>query len=101
MFKIKTKEEIQIMKEGGKILGEILNKLADAVKPGMTTNDLEKLARELVLFYGVESSFFGFGGYPAFLCTSINDEIVHGLPSDRVLGEGDLLKIDMGVLHKD
>lgn len=100
MVNIKTEKEIQIMKEGGKILGEILNKLADAVKPGMTTNDLEKLARELVLSYGVESSFFGFDGYPAFLCTSINDEIVHGLPSDRVLEEGDLLKIDMGVLHK-
>ncbi|KKR02350.1 MAG: Methionine aminopeptidase [Candidatus Yanofskybacteria bacterium GW2011_GWA1_39_13] len=100
MVNIKTEKEIQIMKEGGKVLGEILNKLADAVKPGMTTNDLEKLARELVLSYGVESSFLGFDGYPAFLCTSINDEIVHGLPSDRILDEGDVLKIDMGVLHK-
>lgn len=100
MVNIKTEKEIQIMKEGGKILGEILNKLADAVKPGMTTNDLEKLARELVLSYGVESSFLGFDGYPAFLCTSINEEIVHGLPSDRILEEGDVLKIDMGVLHE-
>lgn len=100
MVNIKTEKEIQIMKEGGKILGEILNKLADTVKPGMTTNDLEKLARELVSSYGVESSFLGFDGYPAYLCTSINDEIVHGLPSDKVLDEGDVLKIDMGVLHK-
>ena len=100
MVNIKTEKEIQIMREGGKILGEILNKLADAVKPGITTNDLEKLAHELVLSYGVESSFFGFDGYPAYLCTSINDEIVHGLPSERVLEEGDLIKIDMGVLYK-
>jgi methionyl aminopeptidase len=100
MFKIKTKEEIQIMKEGGKILAEILKKLEEATKPGITTSHLEELARELVLSYGVKSSFLGFDGYPAMLCTSLNDEVVHGLPSDRVLKEGDLLKIDMGVLHK-
>ena len=88
------------MREGGKILAEILKKLSEAVKPGIATNDLEKLASELVLSYGVESSFLGFDGYPNILCTSLNDEVVHGIPSDRVLKEGDLLKIDMGVLHK-
>ncbi len=100
MVNLKTEKEIQVMKEGGKILADILRILEEAVKPGITTNDLEKLARELVLSYGVKSSFLGFDGYPNILCTSINDEIVHGLPSDRVLKEGDLLKIDMGVLHK-
>ncbi len=100
MINIKTEKEIEIMKEGGKILGEIIKKLSEAVKPGITTNDLEELARELVLFYRVKSSFLGFDGYPNMLCTSINDEIVHGIPSERVLEEGDLLKIDMGVLHK-
>jgi len=100
MVNIKTKDEISIMKEGGKVLGEILNKLADAVKPGMTTNNLEELTHELVLSYGVKSSFLGFDGYPNMLCTSLNDEVVHGLPSDRVLKEGDVLKIDMGVLYK-
>ncbi len=88
------------MKEGGKILAEILDKLKGAVKPGITTNDLEKLARELVSSYGVEGSFLGFEGYPAVLCTSVNDEIVHAIPSKRILKDGDLLKIDMGVLHK-
>jgi len=88
------------MREGGKILAEILKKLEEAVKPGITTNDLEKLTRELVLFYKVKPSFLGYDGYPNILCTSLNDEVVHGLPSDRVLKEGDLLKIDMGVLHK-
>src|SRR3989344_7563141 len=100
MTKIKTKEEIEIMREGGKILAEILNKFSEAVRPGTATNDLEKLARELVSSYGVESSFLGFEGYPAMLCTSVNDEVVHALPSDRILKEGDMLKIDMGVLHK-
>lgn len=100
MIKIKTQKEIEIMKEGGKILAEILKKLSDAVKPGITTNDLEELTRELVLYFGVKPSFLGFDGYPAALCTSVNDEIVHGVPSDRVLKDGDLLKLDMGVLHK-
>src|SRR3989344_4673508 len=99
MIKIKTEKEIGIMHEGGKILAEILKKLSDAVKPGTTTNDLEKLARELVSSYGVKASFLGYDGYPAVLCTSINEEIVHGVPSDRILEDGDVLKLDMGVLR--
>ena len=100
MIKIKTPQEIEIMSEGGKILAAILKKLAEAVKSGGTTSYLEKLARELVLSYGVKPSFLGFDGYPAALCTSVNDEIVHGVPSGRVLKDGDLLKLDMGVLYQ-
>src|SRR3990167_8542615 len=100
MIKIKTKENVAIMKEGGEILAKILRKLAEEVKPGITTNHLEKLARELVLYYGVKPSFLGYDGYPAALCTSVNDEIVHSVPSERILKDGDVLKLDMGVLHK-
>lgn len=100
MVNIKTDKEIEIMREGGKILAEILKKLTEAVKPGIITNDLEELACELVLSYKVKGSFLGYEGYPAILCTSLNDEVVHAVPSGRVLEEGDLLKIDMGVLHK-
>ncbi|MBI2062366.1 MAG: type I methionyl aminopeptidase [Candidatus Yanofskybacteria bacterium] len=100
MINLKTKKEIEIMKEGGKILAEILKKISEAVKPGIATNELEELASELVLSYGVGSSFLGFDGYPNILCTSLNDEVVHAIPSGRVLKEGDLLKIDMGVLHE-
>src|SRR3989344_2724184 len=78
---IKTEQEIQIMKEGGRILAKILKRLSDAVKPGITTNGLEELARELVSSYGVEPSFLGYGGYPAVLCTSVNDEIGYRRPS--------------------
>ncbi len=97
---IKTEQEIKTMHEGGKILAEILKKLSEAVRPGMTTNYLDELARELVLLYGAKPSCLGYNGYPAALCTSVNDEIVHAVPSGRVLKEGDLLKLDMGVLHK-
>lgn len=100
MINIKTEKEIEIMKEGGRILAEILKKLSEAVRPGITTNNLEKLARELVLSCGVEPSFLGFENYPAVLCTSVNEEIVHGVPSERILKDGDLLKLDMGILHK-
>ena len=86
---IKTDKEIEIMREGGKILADILKRLSESARPGNTTNDLEKLARELVLSHKVKSSFLGFDDYPAMLCTSINDEIVHGLPSDRKLEDGD------------
>lgn len=98
-MKIKTKEDIKIMKEGGDILAKILRKLSQEVKPGITTFHLEKLARELVLSYGVEPSFLGYDGFPAVLCTSVNEEIVHGVPSERVLNAGDVLKLDMGVCH--
>jgi len=100
MVKLKTEEDIKIMKEGGEILAKILRTLAEEVKPGITTNHLEKLARELVLSYGVKSSFLGFENYPAVLCTSVNEEIVHGIPSDRVLLVGDVLKLDTGILYK-
>lgn len=99
MISLKTEKEIEIMREGGKILAEILKKLEEAVKPGITTNELEELACELVLSYKVKGSFLGFEGYPAVLCTSLNDEVVHAIPSDRILEEGDLLKIDMGVVY--
>lgn len=112
MIKIKTEKEIQIMWEGGKILANILRELARAVKPGITTQDLNKLAEELVFKFGTQTAFangsselkpafLNYGGFPATLCTSINDEIVHGVPSDRKLEKGDLLKLDMGILYKD
>lgn len=100
MIKIKTSEEIGIMREGGKILAEVLKGLTKAVKPGITTQDLDKLAGELVFKFKAKPAFLNYNGYPAVLCTSVNDEIVHGLPSDRKLVKGDLLKLDMGVIHK-
>jgi len=100
MIKIKTEEEISIMRDGGKMLASILKDLAKAVKPGITTQDLNKLAQELVLKFGARPAFLNYNGYPSVLCTSINDEIVHGVPSKRQLKKSDLLKLDMGVLYK-
>lgn len=98
------------MAEGGKILASILKEITKAVKPGITTQDLDKLARELVFKpspfekglgkFGAKPAFLNYNGFPATLCTSLNDEIVHGVPSDRRLKKGDLLKLDMGILYK-
>lgn len=82
------------------MLAEMLKRLAEEVKPGIATENLEKLARELISSYGVKSSFLGYGDYPAVLCVSINDEIVHAVPSDRKIKEGDLVKLDFGIIHK-
>lgn len=99
MSKVKTPEQIGKMREGGKILSAILKELVVLVAPGITTNDLELKARDLMAHHHVTPSFLGYGGYPAVLCTSVNEEAVHSVPSDRLLKEGDILKIDIGVIH--
>jgi len=88
------------MQEGGKVLAAILRELLVMVKPGMTTREFDDRARELMREKNVDPSFPTVDGYPAVICTSINDEAVHALPSDRVLKDGDLFKIDIGVIHK-
>ncbi len=105
---IKTKEEIEILREGGKRLAFILAEVKKAVKPGVSTADLDKLARELIEQGGDKSSFLNYKPvgakrpYPAALCTSVNDEIVHGIPNEkpRILKEGDIVSLDMGLIHK-
>lgn len=97
---LKKPEEIKIMHEGGKILAKIRNELAQAVKPEIVTDDLESLAKRLISSYGVKPAFLHYRGYPAILCTSINDEVVHCPPSGRELEEGDILSIDLGIEYK-
>lgn len=97
---IKAEEEIQIMKEGGRILVDILKKLLEEIRPGIATIKLEETARKLIKEAGVEPAFLGFNGYPAALCVSINDEVVHALPSERMIKPGDLVSLDLGIKYK-
>lgn len=99
---IKTPEEIEKLREGGKILAKIMNHLIKAVKPGVKTQELEELAKKLIKEYGVEASFLGFGEppYPNILCTSINEELVHCVPSNRLIKEGDIISLDCGIWYK-
>lgn len=99
MFTIKTDKEIQSMREGGKILAAILNDLIDMAKPGVTTEAIDQKARELIEQHGVKPSFLGYRGYPGVICLSVNSQAVHTPGSNYVLKEGDLLKLDFGVVH--
>jgi len=99
MILIKTKEEIEIMAEGGKILAKIMKELEKRIKPGIATKELNELSEELILKSGGKCSFKGYGGYPACLCVSLNEQVVHGVPSDRILKEGDIVSLDLGIFY--
>jgi methionyl aminopeptidase len=100
MILIKSVEEQEAMRQGGKILAKILTELKLNSEPGVKKNQLNNLAEELCLKYGVEPSFKGYGGFPASVCISVNDEVVHGIPDEGELKGSDLISLDMGVLHK-
>lgn len=97
---IKTGEEINIMRQGGKILNSILARLADFVKVGMKTEEVDKYARKLIEKNNVSASFLNYKGFPASICTSVNDEVVHGIPGNRILNSGDIVSIDCGIKYK-
>ena len=98
MILIKTPEEIQKIRESCAILVDLMKKLSEMVKPGVVTKDLDSFAEDFILKAGGIPGFKGYNDFPATLCVSINDEIVHGLPSERVLKEGDIVSIDAGVI---
>lgn len=100
MYTIKTPAEVQLMRESGKILSEILHELALATKPGVTTGELNTLAERLMAEHNVVSSFKGYHGFPGVICTAVNEEVVHGIPGKRTVNNGDIITIDCGVIHK-
>ena len=100
MIHIKTPEEVAAMREGGKILAQILHELALAAKVGMTTGELNIKAEALMATRNVAPSFKGYKGFPAVICTAVNEEVVHGIPGKRELKNGDIITIDCGVIHK-
>ena len=96
MISIKSPREIEIMRRSGKITSKTLARLMDAAKPGVTTGELDRIAEESIRALGGVPTFIGYNGYPSSICTSVNDEVVHGMPGDRALENGDLLSIDIG-----
>jgi methionyl aminopeptidase len=93
---LKSSEEVAMMRKVGRIVAVVLQKLREEVKPGIKTRRLDAVAVEELSRLGARASFKGYRGYPASLCVSINDEIVHGIPGDRVLNEGDIVSLDFG-----
>jgi len=95
---IKSEREIAIMRQAGRIVATVLNILSRQVRPGMKTKELDVIAAGEVEKLGAKPSFKGYRGFPANLCVSVNDEIVHGIPGERILGEGDIVSLDLGAL---
>ena len=102
MIQLKSSREVDIMAQGGRILGQTLDKLREAVEPGVSTADLDAVAESFIRSHeGATPAFKGLYGFPGSICTSINDEIVHGIPSKkRVLRAGDIISLDVGVGYK-
>lgn len=100
MINIKTPREIELMKIAGSIVGDTHKFLIPYIKPGITTKELDKLAYNFIISKGATPSFKGYGGYPASICTSVNEEVVHGIPGNRKLKEGDIISIDIGACYK-
>ncbi len=98
---IKSKTEIELMREAGKILARTHEELGKAIKPGISTYEIDRLGEEIIRSYGCVPSFLHYQGYPASICVSVNDEVVHGIPSkNRILKEGDIVSLDAGVIYK-
>ncbi len=96
MIIIKSKKEIELIKISCDIVREVLEKVEEFVKPGITTKSIDKLAENIIISRSAIPSFKNYRGYPATICASVNDEVVHGIPSDRVLKEGDIISVDVG-----
>lgn len=99
-IELKSPEEIAIMRRNGAILGEVMVVLIAAVRPGVTTLDLDRLAKEELERRGSRPAFLGLYGFPGTLCISVNEEVVHGIPGARVLREGDIVSLDIGLVRE-
>ena len=101
MIVIKSKEEIELLRVPCKVTGELLNKLAGFIKPGISTWEIDNFCAEFIKQHGMTPTFKGYGGFPGNVCVSLNEEIVHGIPDrERILQEGDIVSIDVGATYK-
>ena len=98
---IKSAREIELMREAGRLLAEVHEELAAFIKPGISTKDIDKLGEKLIREKGCIPNFLNYHGYPASVCVSVNDEVVHGIPNNhRILQEGDIVSLDAGLIYK-
>lgn len=101
MIVLKTREEIELMRLSAQVVSKALGLMAELVAPGVTPKELDRRAEEFVRDMGAVPGFKGYGGYPYTLCTSVNEQVVHGMPTDRPLESGDIISIDCGALMND
>ena len=101
MVILKSSSEIAIMRVAGSIVAAVLEELRSMVRPGIRLSQLDKRAEELTKSFGAIPAFKGYNGFPASLCTSVNEEVVHGIPGDRILKSGDIVGLDFGAVYQD
>lgn len=98
---VKSARELALMRDAGKMLAEVHEKLAEAIKPGISTLEIDTLGEKYIRGFGCTPNFLNYNGYPASVCVSVNDEVVHGIPrKDRILMEGDIVSLDTGLIYK-
>lgn len=97
MIEIKSEREIKLIRQAGLVVAEVIEKLKKEVRPGISTAELDKIATELIIKRGGVSAFYGYHGFPGNICTSVNEEVVHGIPGERILEKGDIISLDVGV----
>lgn len=98
---IKSAREIELMRESGRLLAIVHDELGKAIHPGMSTKDIDELGEKLIRGFGCIPNFLNYNGYPASICVSVNDEVVHGIPrKDHILQEGDIVSLDAGLIYK-
>lgn len=98
---IKSKKEISLMREAGKILCDVHNQLAEIIRPGISTLEIDQFGEKAIRAYGCIPNFLNYNGYPASICVSVNDEVVHGIPKkERILQDGDIVSLDAGLIYE-
>ncbi len=98
---IKTAQEIELMRESGHLLEKVHDGLIPYIKPGMSTKEIDRIGEDMIRSMGCIPNFLNYGGFPGSFCISLNDEVVHGIPSeDKIIQDGDLVKIDAGLIYK-
>lgn len=99
MIILKSRKEIEYMREAGKIVANVHEVLRNAIKPGITTGELDEIAEREIRKYGAEPAFKGYNGFPGSICASINEEVVHGIPGLKMLKDGDIISVDIGAIY--
>jgi len=100
MISLKTTHELEVMREAGRICAEAMRRAGEAVAPGVTTGQLDKVVHDYMISQNAKPSFLGLYGFPGSACISVNEEVIHGIPGKRVLKEGDIVSLDMGACYK-
>ncbi len=100
MIEIKNKEEVELLRENNALVSRTLAEVGKMIRPGVTTKELDRVAEDFIRSHGAVPGFLGYNGYPATLCVSVNEQVVHGIPSDYALREGDIVSVDCGTFMK-